>query len=406
MKTRHTKPEQTQKQKPINLLGLVLLATESVAQFIWIWAKCLFRKRASTRQTARHVLMMLLVAPLFLIYQIGTWCAHILDELFFRGYKAMTMQNSLFIVGIPRSGTTFLHRFLSLDTSTFTTMRTWEAFLAPSIFQKKICIFLFKLDQKTGGHIVAVLQRLENRTAKNMKHIHKLSLREPEEDFIVLLPAMSCFAMIAAFPESDWLWDVSRFDEAVSPKRRARIAAFYEACLQKHCYVHAKDKVYLSKNASFASWIDTLAQRFPTAQQVCCLRAPAEVFPSQLSSLRAAMQSLGNTVDTAQFKMRIMDMLKSYFDNIATQTGQRKNLMLIPTTNLQENLQQTIQNIYSRCGITMTAQVAQKLAHKAKTVKNRKSEHNYSLGTFNVSPDDIAWHFGSQTIFLQQLTAK
>jgi hypothetical protein len=167
--------------------------------------------------------------------------------------------------------------------------------------------------------------------------------------------------------------------------------------------MHGAGKMYLSKNASFASWINTLSQNFPSAQQVCCLRSPEEVIPSQLSSLHAAMQTLGNTVDTSQFKTHILNMLKSYYDAIATQTGRCGNLLLIPTANLQENLQQTIQSIYQRCGLTMSTNIAQKLSRKAQTVRHRKSKHNYTLGKFHFSPEDIASHFGSQITLVKHM---
>jgi len=213
----------------------------------------------------------------------------------------------------------------------------------------------------------------------------------------VLLPAISCFALIAVFPESDWLWQLSQFDHAISPRRRARISAFYKACLQKHCLFRGDDNVYLSKNASFTAWINTLSKMFPTAQQICCVRPPEAVLPSQLSSLQAAMQALGNSVNTERFKTQITHMLKSYYDSIATETTKQKALMLIPTSDLQDNLQETIKTIYSRIDITMPTTMVQQLSNQAKTVKHRKSQHKYTLDQFNLHATDISSTFSAQS---------
>jgi hypothetical protein len=55
-----------------------------------------------------------------------------LDDLLFPDWRAQVIDSPLFIVGNARSGTTWLHRLISLDDKTFTTMQTWEIGKGPA----------------------------------------------------------------------------------------------------------------------------------------------------------------------------------------------------------------------------------------------------------------------------------
>ncbi len=377
---------------PLTAPMLLMLATESITTFLGVWAQSICRKRPTHTMTLRHVLVLLLGLPLFLSYQLITWLAHGLDELFFRGYKSVHFEQALFIIGLPRSGTTFLHRVLAKDQDAFTTLQAWEAILAPAICQKKLLLGLLRLDHHLGGWGKALLARIERRLSANMQHVHALALRQPEEDFIVLLPAMACFAMIAVFPASTWLWQLSQFDQAVPPGRRTRLSAFYRACIQKHGYAGGeKPKVFLSKNASFASWSQTLAHLFPASQQVCCLRNPAEMIPSQLSALEPAMQLCGNDVRASGFRRRITEMLTTYYAHYQLHMQQEPEpaYMVVPITDLKENLERIVRTLYAHCGIEPSAAATARLQAEAEQSRTHTSKHCYSLEAYNCSLKDM-----------------
>ena len=75
--------------------------------------------------------------PLFyLVWPIGSllhWFVFLLDDIFFPAYKKQLIEKPLFILGNLRSGSTFLHRLLSRDTETFTSLTTWDIYLTPSV---------------------------------------------------------------------------------------------------------------------------------------------------------------------------------------------------------------------------------------------------------------------------------
>ena len=98
----------------------------------------------------RRAFFLLIVYPLFLAVQLLHWLGFLLDELLFPHYRKTAVQRPVFITGIPRSGTTFVHRTLAKDPR-FTSLSTWEALIAPSITQRKILRALAAADRRIGA---------------------------------------------------------------------------------------------------------------------------------------------------------------------------------------------------------------------------------------------------------------
>ncbi|MCW8830439.1 MAG: sulfotransferase, partial [Gammaproteobacteria bacterium] len=88
-----------------------------------LWRQILFvrsdvRRKISKGKQVRFLLRYALLCPVWT----ALWY---LDELFFSAYKQQNVK-PVFIIGQPRSGTTFLHRTLANDTETFVAVRHIE----------------------------------------------------------------------------------------------------------------------------------------------------------------------------------------------------------------------------------------------------------------------------------------
>jgi len=94
-----------------------------------------FDKKKHTPFNFQRLLFLTVLFPPFLALQIIHQICFVLDNVFFPDYKSHPCDKLLFIIGIPRSGTTFIHRTIasSSETSTFS---TWEAIFAPAIVKK------------------------------------------------------------------------------------------------------------------------------------------------------------------------------------------------------------------------------------------------------------------------------
>lgn len=244
----------------------------------------------------RRWLFLVVLYPLFLLLQLVHWLGFLLDELFFPGYRRQVVRAPVFITGVPRSGTTFVHRTLSADADRYVTVSTWEAVLAPSVIERKCWRALAALDRAMGSPLKRGLRAATRGMGGGFDAVHEIDLASPEEDYLWLLPAGGCFILFLAFPYAGTLESLADLDR-MPAKHRERILDLYHRCLQKHLYAHGGDRRLLSKNAAFGSWAPALRARYPDARFLICVREPVTALSSQLSSLKPARVLFGTDPD-------------------------------------------------------------------------------------------------------------
>jgi hypothetical protein len=116
------------------------------------------------RLTRKRIIFL---AVFYLVWPIGSlfhWFCFLLDDIFFPGHKTQVIDRPLFILGNLRSGSTFLHRLLSRDEDTFTSLTTWDIYLTPSVIQKKITQLVSRIDNNLGGHRHRILYAFDRAT--------------------------------------------------------------------------------------------------------------------------------------------------------------------------------------------------------------------------------------------------
>lgn len=291
-----------------------------------------------------RILIFVIALPVWLLH----WICLLADEILFPGYRRQAINRPLFILGVPRSGTTFLHRTLSQDTGRFTTVSTWEVFLAPSILQKKFWLGLATLDRWLGGFGARGLKALEKRLFRGLEGVHDVALEAAEEDYLLLLPLFSCFILFLPFTESRHIWQLARFDWEASEQDKRRIMRFYKACLQKHMYVFGADKRYLSKNAAFASWPQTLHQYFPDADFVVCMREPEKAVPSLLGSLQSGASFFELDLQTGELPGMLVEMMGDYYSHLLDHFP--TDAPIVHMRELKSDIINTIEDIYAHFG--------------------------------------------------------
>lgn len=260
----------------------------------WIARSVLPGRHAGAELNGRRLLF-LVCLPLFLAVQLLHWLCLALDELLFPGYRETPVTAPVFITGIPRSGTTFLHRALAAD-ERFTVFTTWEVLLAPSIVQRRCVRALAALDRCLGAPCHRLLHAAFRRAGEGLDDIHPVSLSEPEEDYLLLLPAASCFFLLLAFPFDPWLRRLPT-PARLSDAQRHRLFNFHHRLLQRHLYAAPGSFRLLSKNAAFAGWPPYLLARYPDARILLCVREPEAALASQLRALAPARAVFGTDAD-------------------------------------------------------------------------------------------------------------
>lgn len=272
---------------------MFLLFLKSIQGFLSIYFEA-FSPRAirANPLSFNRLLFLLILFPLLLGLQIIHFIGFFLDDIFFRKYRDCNCDRLLFIVGIPRSGTTYLHRSIAQSKET-TTLSTWETVLAPSITEKKCLCALASLDRRLGQPFKKILNRLIQFFSGDFQRVHSVSIDAPEEDYLTLLPIGACAILLFAFPQSKALRQLLNFEE-MDASEKARILKFYRSNIQRHLYHQGANRLFLSKNAAFCTWLPELKAYFPKAKFILSARSPETAIPSQLKALNSARQLFGS----------------------------------------------------------------------------------------------------------------
>ena len=270
-------------------------------------------KNTPARLTRKRIIFL---ALFYLVWPIGSlihWFCFFLDDIFFPAYKNQPIEKPLFILGNLRSGSTFLHRLLSRDSETFTSLTTWDIYLTPSVTQKKITQFFARIDNKLGGHLHRALHAFDRATLGKIK-IHQISFFQPEEDENIHLHIWDGFFVTFLFPFMDEFPNYQHFDEALSPEHKRRIMAFYKSMVQRHMYATGK-KYYVAKNPAFSAKIETLAEFFPEARIIYLARNPLDMLPSTVSWINYARRQFTDPKEKWLYLDEIVDMTQHWYSH-------------------------------------------------------------------------------------------
>ena len=316
-----------------------------------------------------------------------------LDRILFPGFRRVAVREPLFVLGVPRSGTTLTHRALAQDPA-LTTFTVWECLLAPSILQRRIIQGLARVDRAIGRPGATLLHWLERRVFGALDDVHAMDLTAPEEDYLALLPAMACFILVVPFPAAEPLWRLADLDRGAAmpePERR-RLLAFYKGLLQRHLYVHGPDRRLLSKNAAFAGMPASLRETFPDALFLRCDRDPEAVVPSQLSSIQGGVALFDSDPDGTVFPARMLDVLRGYYDALETtlpRAGGPRHVVFDMDT-LKGDLAGALERTYAHLGLPMDPGFAATLQRQAEAARRYRSRHRYAARDFGLDGAGIA----------------
>ncbi len=360
-----------------------------------LWLSLFHSRGTFARPTLKRVGILSILAPVLLFLQVCHWLGFLLDEVLFRKYRAIVIRTPIFILGVPRSGTTFLHRMLSRDTENCTTMQLWEMLLAPSITERKLLMALAAVDRRFGGFGRRLVHALDDRVFASGSKIHKVSLFQPEEDEMLLLPLFSSIFLLHLFPFPQILWHLVHFDSATPAADKHRIMSFYRRCVQRHLYVHGASKHFLSKNPAFTSRIDAIDEYFPDAKVICNVRDPFRAIPSLLSYMYYTWGFLDNDPRGCSFRDRVLEMaghwylypmqrLPYWLDN---------RYAIVRYDDLIADPYATARDLYARLGLEISPAFAECLREEHAKSRTYRSEHTYSLSQYGLTPRDILERF-------------
>ena len=223
--------------------------------------------------------------PLFLITLIINWIFLLLDEVLFPGYRKLEIRKAAFIIGVPRSATTYLFNILFQDQVNFHGFKLWELIFAPAICQKYFFLSIRAIDIQIGHPVYKLTLFLDKIIFRKFVNIHDIGLTKPEEDEVLFLYNLSSLFLFYFWPGLKILDNLFYHDIKLPETVRENNINFYYRCIQRHIYVFDRNsqKYFLSKNPTFIPRMRSIAEKFENAKIIYPLRTPYSTIPSTIS---------------------------------------------------------------------------------------------------------------------------
>ena len=297
-------------------------------------------------------------------------------------YSSVTITRPLIITGVPRTGTTALHKLLSMDTQ-FQGLERWLT-ATPIPRPARATWESNPLYQACVADMKAFFD-----AAPAMKAAHDMVADEVDECLEVLKQdfCSNNYGSTWRAPDYDTWW-----------LRQSERAAYvrYADVLRLIGY-HERDKPWLLKNPGHIWELDSLFAVFPDACVVQTHRDPVKAIPSLCSVLGFARGiTEGDRVDLVEIGTRELNNW-SLAAKRSLEARQRLNsaqFIDVMHAEFHADPMNIVQRIYASFGFTLdTATEARMRAWIAANPAGKQGEHRYTLEQFGLSHAAISESF-------------
>ena len=320
-----------------------------------------------------------------------------LDGLLFPGLRRVDVRAPVFLVGHARSGTTLLHRLMSLDGERFCSNRMIELYF-PSLLQKKAIRALGALDRRfLGRRLARRVKAWERRRYRATQDIHAMGLFKPEEDDLFFYYSCASGFWMTKLPYLGKLdfYAVDRWPE----RKRRRLMRFYRHCIQRQLYLEGPEKTYTSKSPVFAGRVAALLEEFPDARFGITMRDPSETIPSLLKLLQTSYKLYG--VDPADAQRALAAQVEISVDTyrhpleVLARHPETKRA-LIDYAELTAAPRRAVEKMYAELGFDVTPELAGVLAAEEARARKHETSHRYSLAEFSLRDGELRERIGAE----------
>lgn len=312
-----------------------------------------------------------------------------LDRVVTPGFRREPVEAPTFIVGNPRSGTTFLHRLMSQDDQ-FSSLALYET-LMPSSFVIRSLHRLSRLDAAVGHPVQRFLGSAEGWLFRGWKGIHHVSFSAPEEDEMLFMYALRSPALMLVHPGLADLPDV-RQPSALPDEERARLARDLREAWQRHTWAVGHGKRLLVKNALAAGRLGVYRDAFPDLRVVHLVRHPYQSIPSMVSMFSKPWHWLNPQWTRDPEALRVIarlgvDYYRQLDEFVASLDPSRR--VEIDYRDLVADPEREVRRVYAELDLPLSAAYEATLRHNAEQARGYRSEHTYDLEKLGLSREWI-----------------
>jgi hypothetical protein len=311
-----------------------------------------------------------------------------LDYVFYPSHRKQAIDRPVFIIGNPRSGTTFLHRLL-VGAGDMAALELWEM-MFPAITARKLL-----------GGIVPRLDKLSP-ARYHPSDVHDTSLRGIETDdvawFFRTMSGPFAWAYFLAWQDT-WGSGLSRREfaiDGVTPREEERFFDYYDACWRRNLTLKRANRV-LAKTSMLTMRLEAVLRRYPDCKLVYVIRDPVEVIPSGMSLLASVLENgydvWNRTKEVDQRRwlenlyLASCDMLRYFHDAHTSGKIPERNLCIVRYEDLINDLEPTMERILDFVEIKPTEAFVDEVREQAARQRSYTSGHGHSPSQFGLTPE-------------------
>ena len=287
----------------------------------------------------------------------------------------------IFIVGLPRTGTTLLHGLLAQDHDSVRAPATWEV-MFPSPPQS------FGENRRIG--------RAERRLAcfdllaPEFRKIHPMSALFPQE----------CIAIMSHSFMSDQfcsMYDIPAYQSWLLRQDMEPAYKFHKQFLQ-HLQYGSPPRRFVLKAPVHMPTMETLFKTYPDALVVQTHREPLEVLPSAASLTTVLRSIFSDDVDPAAIGLEVTMYWENALEKLLEARGGTRSHTFfdVDYSDLIRDPIAVVRGIYSRLEIGLSPAVELRMRAFLKSHSPaRHGRHSYSLAEFEMDPELLSERFSS-----------
>lgn len=337
----------------------------------------------------RHVFIVVTFTVLFLILRTIVWLVRWLDCIFFPDYRKQPVRSPVYIIGNPRSGTTFTHRLISRD-ERFSFFKLYHT-IFPAVIFYKFFAAAGRFDRVLNSPLRKLLNRISRKGFKGWETIHKTGPNEAESDEMLFVYAMLSPLLGLLFPFLDRLEEAKFVDRLPEAKRR-KLMEYYRDSLKRHLYATGSDKILLEKVALIAGRLRSILEVIPDMRIVHLIRHPYQSVPSLMNMFSVPLRSLAPQVkhDTRAIQ-EVARMIFEYYQYLLELKKKLPENQFIEVRyeDLVKDPEGTVEWIYHKLGIEMSREYRALLMAEAEKARHYISKHKYSLEEYGLTEEKV-----------------
>jgi len=302
------------------------------------------------------------------------------DRQLYRGIAQEEIREPLFIVGLPRSGTTLLHTLLAADPEHRVPL-TWEV-MTPS--------------PPTGDNERRRIQRATQRCnclnwlAPTFRHVHAVGAELPQECVGLMTPSFMS-------DQFDTMYYVPSY-RAWFFRQDLLPAYEYHRRFLQHLQFRRGARRWILKAPTHMSALPTLLSVYPDALFVQTHRAPLEAMASVSSLITILRRVFSDAVDpfmvcrdAIQYWSQTLDTFLQERDRLP-----RKRICDLDFLEIRRDPIAAIRRIYQHFGWLLSPEAEQRMrAVLARQPREQYGNHRYDLSQFGFDPAEAARAFAA-----------